>query len=96
MELAWQTGFPHADHLLATLDARQMGEILAFARTQPLGWRRMELMLARLCQAVAMGAGASGATVADYLPDWEPAPGPQTPAEMDRAMRRANAGARES
>lgn len=54
--VAWRLGFPHPNHLLSVLDARQLAEVYAFARIDPLD-EPLQKMLAELTSVLAKAHG---------------------------------------
>ncbi|WP_424843192.1 phage tail assembly protein T [Stenotrophomonas indicatrix] len=63
--IAWRLGLPHPDHLLAGLTSRQLSEIYAFARVEPMD-QPLQDMLAQLTNVLAQVHGNS-TTAEDFL-----------------------------
>ncbi|MHC4877571.1 MAG: hypothetical protein ACYTGL_13830 [Planctomycetota bacterium] len=69
--MAAERGFPHADHLLASLTPAQFDELLVFDALEPGGWLQLATMLADLYLGLLIQSGADDLpTRREVLESW--------------------------
>lgn len=85
MHLAWRCGFPHADHLLRTIDSRQYNDIVAMRDVEPIGVEREDLRDATLAALLTHGKVQPQA----FLDGWSYRPPPK-PLTRDEVAANVN------
>lgn len=74
--------------MLDRITAPELGELLEFLQSEPVGEDRADFRAAMGCFIAARAAGAKNTRLSDYLPKWgDEDSEPQTREEMDAAFR---------